>query len=376
MCGLVGMASKNKNGFFFFDVKAFEDLLYMDTLRGDDATGLGILCSDGKAHLLKEASETSYFKSSKKYTEMMSELIKTGKAVLGHNRKKTTGDVSDIGAHPFVIDGRYLFAHNGTLTNEWALKNKLDNSVVLSSSVDSEVLGALICPLSDDKDKFETALSSVSGAYACTWIDQKEECVYLIRNKERPLFLADTDMGYIWASEAMMIYAACSRNKIKITECKEVEENVLYKISLKDDISLTKETLTLKKAMPPMKEATHTTTAVTVFGNSGISKSMYKRMLKRWMGHSIVFQLDDYVSRIPEGNGKTDGWHVWGYSNELPDNYHSVRGILPPMSDDTLLSKYIGADVIGTIYSIIRAENGIVTLCVSEIKLYTKKLVH
>ena len=47
MCGIVGAVAKWNAGFSLSGQKAFEDLLYMDTLRGPDSTGVFLVDKDG-----------------------------------------------------------------------------------------------------------------------------------------------------------------------------------------------------------------------------------------------------------------------------------------------------------------------------------------
>ena len=55
MCGLVGVLYKGSNGFCGSDRDIFEDMLYIDALRGDDSVGVAAFYNDGSAELVKEA---------------------------------------------------------------------------------------------------------------------------------------------------------------------------------------------------------------------------------------------------------------------------------------------------------------------------------
>ena len=55
MCGLVGMALKTLGGASNIDLAIFNDLLYMDALRGFDATGVASFHNNGEMNALKEA---------------------------------------------------------------------------------------------------------------------------------------------------------------------------------------------------------------------------------------------------------------------------------------------------------------------------------
>ena len=67
MCGLVGMVFKAQSGGTIADANTFEQLLYIDALRGDDSTGVAALYNDGSIKVLKEATSADYFRCTKEY---------------------------------------------------------------------------------------------------------------------------------------------------------------------------------------------------------------------------------------------------------------------------------------------------------------------
>lgn len=369
MCGIIGGAIKAQNGFFQGEIKVVEELLYIDALRGPDSTGLACFFNDGSMRLTKAVEEAAFFRYNKEYEDVFKCLLKNGKAVIGHNRKKTTGKIDEDSAHPFTIADengapRYLFVHNGTLTNTYSLEKNLPLEVKLKSDVDSEILGNLICTTNGDKTALETALGSVYGAYACVWIDQKEEKLYMLRNKERPLFVAETSVGLFWASEPGFLYAACNRNRVKVDKCEQIDEDCLYSIDLSAfSQTLVKEPLTIKKATP----VTHKVTGNNIGRRTGatnphsfradgkVSKNVYKRFVAKWTGAIASFYIDDYVEMIL-GTKDNDKWWVWG---ENPDDFdipHQCRGIVRNIDEHALIMNYAGAMVWGRISAITRDE--------------------
>jgi glucosamine 6-phosphate synthetase-like amidotransferase/phosphosugar isomerase protein len=104
MCGIIGSVIKAQNGFFNGDVKTVEELLYIDALRGPDSTGLACFYNDGEMQLVKQASEAAWFRCEKEYDAVFKKLVSKGKAVIGHNRKKTVGKIDHDSAHPFAIN--------------------------------------------------------------------------------------------------------------------------------------------------------------------------------------------------------------------------------------------------------------------------------
>lgn len=347
MCGLVGMLFKSANGAMSCDADVIEQLLYIDALRGEDSTGVCLFENDGDVRVLKEASTADYFLRSKEWASMRTAIVSRGKAILGHNRKSTVGKTNDENAHPFVIEDRYVFMHNGTLTSHKHLADV---------EIDSHALGIHLTKCEGDPRKIEQALSNVYGAYACVWLDQKAEKVYLLKNKERPLYLAETMQGFIYGSEPMFLYAAAHRNKTKIESCKEIENDTLYTIDVsKVGLTMTTEALTIKKSQPLPTKTTggqgygHTTKgSLTTFGSkeAELSKNEFKRFHKQAIGKKFWFWMDDYVERsYPADDGN---WLIWGYSLSLKFK-HTISAYLEGVPRDDLQSHFDGALLEGTI---------------------------
>ena len=53
MCGLVGVTTKLSNGFSYEQVSVFEELLHIDTLRGDDSTGVFLVNGIGNVDIAR-----------------------------------------------------------------------------------------------------------------------------------------------------------------------------------------------------------------------------------------------------------------------------------------------------------------------------------
>lgn len=229
MCGIVGMISKNPSGFYTKDLTLLDQMLYADALRGDDSTGLFGVTTEGNVHLLKEASCSTIFMADKKYDEFQKTMISNMKFVVGHNRSSTKGTITDKNAHPFN-EGDITLVHNGTL---WAHKYLKD------VEVDSHA----ICHVINERGA-QQALNDILGAYALVWYDNKDQSLYLARNKERPLHILETDTIYYIASEINMLYWLLSRNGISIGEKDAkhipIEIDNLYQIKLGNPKELVK----------------------------------------------------------------------------------------------------------------------------------------
>lgn len=214
MCGIVGCIGnmgKPEN-------KAFEELLFVDTLRGADSTGVISVNYQDKASSFKRAYPAQDFLSMKQAAS----LIFSGKVLIGHNRWATKGAVNHLNAHPFE-HGDVIGVHNGTIRNQSLLTDHKD------FPVDSDNVFYSI-----DKLGIEKTIASLDGAYALVWYDKKEKKVNIIRNKERTLFYTFTDKSkqLFFASEEWMLYGILGRNGIKHGKILPFQENQLYTFSM------------------------------------------------------------------------------------------------------------------------------------------------
>jgi predicted glutamine amidotransferase len=344
MCGLVGFITNYRNGFFVSDVTAFQQLLFFDVLRGGDATGVTLINVNGETETFKENSSSPVFMSRPEVKSFLSRANVKGMALLGHNRKSTIGKDVDENAHPFVIDKRFVFFHNGTLREHRKLADV---------EVDSEALGIHLTRCEGEKTKLEEALEKVNGAYACVWYDQHKHTVYFLRNHERPLAVAtlDNNGGFAYASEGWMLRGLLSRNNQKIKELVEIATETLYKIDLdKTPLVLEKEELTVKKPLPPTRNftssggrVTDATEQVMVKPSDPLTKREADQMSQFLpAGEKIEWMIDDYVERnidttgrSPRRNVVTD-YIVWGTNDTYPGVI--FRGVFNNVSLDQLLA--------------------------------------
>lgn len=184
-------------------------LLYLDTLRGEDSTGVSCVRGNGDVDTLKLTVPGYDFVRLQKFDQM---LRTTDLVWLGHNRFKTTGLVNRLNAHPFEVtdkDGDTVLvgAHNGTLTNKWDLPREKE------FGTDSECLLNMIAEMGP-KD----AIAKARGAWSLVWYDVFEETVNFLRNKERPMCYAfsENQEQFFWASEADMLKFAADRHNVKL----------------------------------------------------------------------------------------------------------------------------------------------------------------
>lgn len=202
MCGLVAVINKYRNGFSNDQLDVFEQLLFIDTLRGEDSTGVFGVSSDGNVNITKGAVDGPKFVNTSEWKAHRSKAFANGWALIGHNRKATRGSINDENAHPFWVDDKLVLVHNGTLHG--------DHKKIADTEVDSH---AIAHALSENTD-VEKVLQGINAAYALIWYDIQNKALKVIRNSQRPLHWVETTGAVYIASEAEMLHMILSRNKI------------------------------------------------------------------------------------------------------------------------------------------------------------------
>ena len=330
MCGQVGVAIKTNFGFDKKTEDSFYQMLFADTLRGDDSTGVILIEKDSSFGIMKEGYSAPYVIDAIHDSTQGKAMWTKGKCLIGHNRKKTIGAVSDETSHPFTVDGEFAMVHNGTLNGHKQLAD---------TTVDSEALAIHLSKVLTpdfDKEKFEEEIAKVYGAYAVSCYSQKTHSVYLLRNDQRPLSLVETTEGFFWASEMGMLLWVLGRNGITLKDTTPIvlKENTIYRIDL-DTNKMEVIEFVPKKAKPVATqkatgktESTHifSTPVRTVNGSKRISKQAFKQAKKRWMQAITDFWADDYIEKyfprtIAEGEHEVV---IMGDIDELTFD-HTVR---------------------------------------------------
>ena len=228
MCGLVGAASKllpenHKNVFY--------DMLIMDTLRGQDSTGVAEIV---KPFSEKEEPQIFLYKTVGPATALFDEYAAYKRNLttdpvgvfIGHNRFATQGKVDRDSAHPFDFDN-VVGAHNGTVMQS----SMKDFNGYMEHDIDSQIIYS---HLSHHKSSIQEVWQHADGAMALVWWDKLTNQLKMVRNEQRPLWLAysEDDKTVFWASEVWMILGACHRNNVKIKETFQLPVNTLFTFSL------------------------------------------------------------------------------------------------------------------------------------------------
>lgn len=236
MCGIVAMIAKKDNGFNWKDKSMFRQMLLANTVRGDDSTGVFGVNKYGNLKMMKNAKPAQYMLDTKAYKEFEDDIFTNMRFVVGHNRASTRGATIDENAHPFIQDHICLI-HNGTLTSHRHLANV---------DVDSHA----ICKAFAEKGH-KAVFPEIYGAFALIWYDALEKRLYLGRNKERPLWLVDTDDAIYIASEPEMLIWLYRRTYNKACKPCYLMEDKLYHWDLGQKAKIfTYEDIPAKKALP------------------------------------------------------------------------------------------------------------------------------
>ena len=205
MCGIVGVISAYRNGFSKQEQDIFRDMLFLDTLRGWDSTGVFAVLNNGNVHIRKEAVHGANFIKTDGYKEIKDKVWHNGQFLVGHNRAATRGTVNDKNAHPFWVDDKIVLVQNGTYHGSHKHHKDVE--------VDTEAIAHVIA----ENDSIATALQSINAAYALVWYNVEEKKLHIIRNNARPMAIAHTTDGtVVFASEIATIMYATYRAGTKL----------------------------------------------------------------------------------------------------------------------------------------------------------------
>lgn len=130
-----------------------------------------------------------------------------GHCAIGHNRYATCGATILRNVQPIFADlsfGGFAVAHNGNLTNAYALRKRLvDEGAIFQSTSDTEVIVHLVARSTKANvvDRFKEALAHIQGAYSLVAIAEGKLMGVRDPSGVRPLCLGKLDDAYVLASE-------------------------------------------------------------------------------------------------------------------------------------------------------------------------------
>lgn len=183
--------------------------------------------------------------------------------LIGHNRFRTQGPVTDEYAHPYSFEN-VVGCHNGTI-NAYNLrflgdyKYEVDSQHLLASLSDHEAVA----------DTWKNVEDNAWSAAALTWWDKRNKSFNIIRNSQRPLSLSvseDSETVH-WASESWMLKAAHTLLEVEPKGPMEIKPHIHYRFTFDSDKGL------LVKETPLEKKSYGVGTIPTTNGSSTTKQS-------------------------------------------------------------------------------------------------------
>lgn len=240
MCGLIGIIPIKNTYISQAMTVVFEQLLWVDALRGWNGTGVFKLNHQNHIDLLKVPNAPpKFFEAVDHYNYSY-----FGQLLVGHNRATTKGKNIYEHTHPFQEE-HITLVHNGTLFNHKELGDK---------EVDSHV----ICQMLSKDQSPQDLVDNISGAYALLWYDSKVKRLFALRNNDRPLYVIKTTDYFVLVSELEMGLWILNRNNIKVLSSHLMSPFQLYEFQPGNSYKVTK----LKENKPkynlvPEKKSIH-----------------------------------------------------------------------------------------------------------------------
>ena len=214
MCGIVGFITTETKVGEPDRAKFLKQALIIDTLRGDDSTGMFLVghepkFKDGTPYWFKQLGTGGEFVECKEYWESAYD-VSPYRAAVGHNRAATVGSVDADSAHPFQ-EGPITLVHNGTLTTTMGLPDPMAG--LRGITVDSHAICHNLA-----NHPVEDVIAALHGAFALVWHDARDDSMNIIRNDQRPLHFGMGQHGksLFFMSEGGMLHLLDQRLKLGI----------------------------------------------------------------------------------------------------------------------------------------------------------------
>jgi hypothetical protein len=211
MCGIAGFVRLGTEG------PSREDLVALWTaqeFRGRDAAGLAYLDKDRTTRYLK--MPTSVTKMIPQMAEEVWAGLLSSRVGAFHARHRTQGHESNpVNNHP-IITHDWMVTHNGIISNDKALWEKLD-ATKRPGEVDSSAINLVLAQAAhDDEAGFSGALGTLAGSMAMAgWCTKYPDVLVLARTNGSDLYLAkDTRRNILyWSSIERAVQTAADNGE-------------------------------------------------------------------------------------------------------------------------------------------------------------------
>lgn len=354
MCGIVGMFTLAKNGFGTNDLDIFEEMLYVDALRGIDSTGVFCVSNRNGISGIKHASHPHNTMNSEAWRRLRSDAIRNGSILIGHNRKATSGKVNNENSHPFY-EKHITLVHNGMLHATNNLPER---------DVDSNAFAAKLADTSPED--VPQLIADTDGAFAFIWYDSKQKKLFVTRNRERPLHVLRYWNKFVFSSEAWIASGCIRRNERTLGQdmlkVYEVPVDKLFSYDLEGNLETIDIPAPSKKASATMTNGQVIVASKDSITPRGTTANVvpfeHKQTNIRSFGkHDFEFGEDisvqvHKVQDIPgQGQGKRR-LRFMGNVKQIGKPGWDVTGLLPPDVDVGDVQDYMGRVIIGKVMDI------------------------
>jgi hypothetical protein len=199
-----------------------DQLLTLDTLRGEDSTGVFLTNNLGNVGLAKDVVTGGQFVQTDEYQVLRKRAFQDGAFFIGHNRKATRGSITDTNAHPFWVEDKLVLVHNGSYFGS--------HKELADTEVDSEAIAKHLAKADD----LEKALQKVNAAYALIWYDVDAKELRIACNGQRPLHWTEDHGAYYISSESEILEFVLKRNKVNYNKIHAVPTDGVQVFKLLD----------------------------------------------------------------------------------------------------------------------------------------------
>lgn len=232
-CGIFGISSQNISD---DPVRSTYFALYALQHRGQESCGIAVNKKGVISHYRDLGLVPDIF------TNARIEKLGEGSMAIGHVRYSTTGNHNRSNSQPLCIKhikGPLSLAHNGNITNAYALRRKYEtNGAIFHGTSDSEVIAyaitenRLIC--SSIEEAVEKTMDIIKGAYSLIIMSAQKMIAARDPHGFRPLCMGKREDGSIvFASEscALTTVGATLIRDLKPGEIVVVKDNEIKSIT-------------------------------------------------------------------------------------------------------------------------------------------------